>query len=104
MDIWLYISIVTAVFAVALSVIGAMKSDSGTVGVIAHLSIAAFMLGIISAFALPNYHGFSWQEIVSLTIVGVLAVITWKANVRHNDVLASKMKAKAKELIHNGKA
>lgn len=100
MDIWLCISIVTAIFAVVVAVVGAMKSSEGIIGLVAHLSIATFVMSIIAAFALPYYPGLAWQEMVALSIVGVLAVIAWKSNVRHNDVLAKKMKAKAAKWIH----
>lgn len=92
MDIWLCISIVAMIFTIVMAIIGAVKSNEGVIGVIAHLSIAAFMITVIAAFALPQYPGFAWQEIVMLFIVLAVAGVAAYSNNKHNDIISKKLK------------
>ena len=92
MDIWLCISVVAMAFTVVMAIIGAKKSNEGVIGVIAHLSIAAFMITIIAAFSLPHYPGFAWQEIVTLAIVLAVGAVTIWSNNKHNDIIMKKLK------------
>lgn len=92
MDIWLCISIVAMVFTVVMSIVGAKKSSEGVIGVIAHLSIAAFMIAVIAAFAMPQYPGFAWQEMVILAVVLGIGVLTAWSNNKHNDIIMKKLK------------
>lgn len=92
MDIWLCISAVAMVFTIVMAIIGAIKSNEGAIGVIAHLSIAAFMLVVIAAFAMPQYPGYAWQELVMLGIVIAVGAVTAWSNHKHNEILIQKVK------------
>lgn len=90
MDLFLITAIIFSIVCAVLGIVGAKRSKEGVVGVVANLSIPAFVLTFMAAWAAPQQPGLTASDILMLLVVLAMAIVAAVSNHCHNKLLTEK--------------